>query len=62
MAVQTSFNQTDITTPVARRVAVVLLLTRLSIFITFLIWVIDKFARPDHATAVIQAFYGLGGV
>ncbi len=60
MAVQTSFNQTDITTPVARRVAVVLLLTRLSIFITFLIWVIDKFARPDHATAVIQAFYGLG--
>jgi len=60
MTVQTNLDQAETSTPIARRVAVVLLLTRLSVFVAFLIWVVDKFARPDHAVAVIQAFYGLG--
>lgn len=60
MTVQSDLNQTEPATPLARRVALVLLLTRLSIFIAFFIWVVDKFARPEHATAVIQTFYGLG--
>ncbi|MGB3297448.1 MAG: hypothetical protein WBA76_04200 [Phormidesmis sp.] len=49
-------------TPVAQRVSLVLLLTRLSIFIAMMIWVIDKFVQPEHTAAVFQAFYGIGGV
>ncbi len=49
-------------TPIARRVSLVLLLTRLSIFITMMIWVVDKFVQPEHTAAVFQAFYGTGGV
>ena len=60
MTSQAELNQTEPATPLARRVALVLLLTRLSIFIAFFIWVVDKFARPDHAAAVLQAFYGIG--
>jgi len=26
------------------------------------IWVVDKFARPDHAAAVFQAFYGISNI
>lgn len=60
MTAQTDINQDAIATPLARRVALVLLLTRLSIFIVFFIWVVDKFVRPDHAATVFKAFYGLG--
>lgn len=49
-------------TPIAHRVSLVLLLTRLSVFIAMMIWVIDKFVQPDHAAAIFQAFYGVGGV
>ena len=27
-----------------------------------IIWVIDKFANPDHAAAVFESFYKIGGV
>ena len=60
MTVQSDHTQATTATPLARRVAIVLLLSRLSLFIAFLIWVVDKFARPDHAVAVIQSFYGIG--
>ena len=60
MTVQPDATHAIPATPVARRVGVVLLVTRLSLFIAFLIWVVDKFARPEHAVQVIQAFYGLG--
>lgn len=49
-------------TPIAQRVSLVLLLTRLSLFIAMMIWVIDKFVQPQHTAAVFQAFYGIGGV
>ncbi|WP_227500019.1 hypothetical protein [Synechococcus sp. PCC 7335] len=26
------------------------------------IWVIDKFARPEHVAAVFESFYGISGV
>jgi len=52
----------EITTPIAQRVSFVLLLTRISIFIVMIIWVIDKFANPDHAAAVFEAFYGISGL
>ncbi len=57
--------ETDIkpvSTPIAHRVSLVLLLTRLSVFIAMMIWVIDKFVQPDHAAAIFQAFYGVSGV
>lgn len=51
-----------IATPLSQRVSFVLLLTRISVFIAMIIWVIDKFVNPDHAAAVFQAFYGIGGI
>ena len=54
--------ENEITTPLARRVSFVLLLTRISIFMAMIIWVIDKFANPDHAAAVFEAFYGISGL
>ena len=51
-----------LSTPLAHRVSLVLLLTRISIFIAMIIWVADKFVQPDHAAQVFQAFYGIGGI
>ncbi|MEL6855959.1 MAG: hypothetical protein AAFO83_12750, partial [Cyanobacteria bacterium J06607_13] len=51
-----------INTPLAQRISLVLLLTRISIFIAMMIWVLDKFLQPDHAAAVFQSFYGVGGI
>ncbi|MEB3212213.1 MAG: hypothetical protein VKL39_12700 [Leptolyngbyaceae bacterium] len=50
------------TSTVARRVSLVLLLLRLSIFVVFLMWVLDKFIKPEHAAQVFQFFYGIGGL
>lgn len=62
MNTQTVSTTPALTTPIAHRVSLVLLLTRISIFIAMIIWVIDKFANPDHAAAVFEAFYGIGGI
>jgi len=35
-----------------------LLMLRLSVFLVFLVWCLDKFIRPDHAAKVFQTFYG----
>lgn len=55
-------NIKPVSTPLTQRVSLVLLLTRLSVFAAMIIWVIDKFAQPDHTAAVFQAFYGVSGV
>jgi hypothetical protein len=34
-----------------------LFLMRVSVFVVFLIWTLDKFLRPDHAASVYQKFY-----
>ena len=49
-------------TTVGGRVPLVLLLLRLSIFVVMLIWVLDKFLVPEHASQVFSAFYGLQGL
>lgn len=54
--------EAKITTPLAQRVSLVLLLTRISIFIAMSIWVVDKFAQPDHVAAVFKTFYGIDGL
>lgn len=45
-----------------RRVSLTLLLTRISIFIMMIIWVIDKFVNPRHFAAVSAGFYGISGM
>jgi putative oxidoreductase len=44
------------------RIPTALLLLRLSVFFVMLIWVIDKFVRPDHAAVVFQSFYFIPGL
>jgi hypothetical protein len=39
-----------------------LLLLRLGVFIVMFMWTIDKFVNPDHAAAVYQRFYLIGGL
>lgn len=43
------------------RLAIALLLLRLSLALVFAAWAADKFVNPDHGAAVLQGFYGLGG-
>ncbi len=37
-----------------------LLFMRLTIFLVLLVWTLDKFINPEHATAVYEKFYFLG--
>ncbi len=39
-----------------------LLLLRLGVFIVMLMWTLDKFVRPEHASSVYEHFYFLGGL
>jgi putative oxidoreductase len=43
------------------RLALSLLIMRLSIFLVLLMWTLDKFLRPEHASGVFKQFYGLSG-
>ncbi len=45
-----------------RRLAVSLLLLRLSLGLVMMVWAFDKILNPDHGAAVFESFYGLGGV
>lgn len=45
-----------------KRLAVSLLLLRLSVFLVMLMWTVDKFLRPAHAAGVFEHFYALGGL
>ena len=53
---------TTLTTPLAQRVSLVLLITRIGVFIAMMIWVLDKFIKPEHTAAVFESFYGIGGI
>lgn len=44
------------------RLALSLLAIRLSLFLVLLMWTLDKFIRPEHASHVFERFYGLSGV
>jgi len=41
----------------AKKTALSLFLMRLSVFVVFLIWTLDKFLRPEHAATVFQNYY-----
>ncbi|MDQ6939005.1 MAG: hypothetical protein M3119_02490 [Verrucomicrobiota bacterium] len=44
------------------RIATVLLILRVTVFLVMLVWTIDKFVRPEHAISVFEHFYGMAGV
>ncbi|MFN2475493.1 MAG: hypothetical protein ABR526_04020 [Chthoniobacterales bacterium] len=44
------------------RIATVLLVLRLSVFLVMLVWTIDKFVRPSHAISVFEGFYFIKGL
>ncbi|ASC72456.1 hypothetical protein XM38_034130 [Halomicronema hongdechloris C2206] len=44
------------------RISLALLLLRLSVFLVFLIWTLDKLLNPGHAAAVFENFYFIGGL
>jgi len=44
------------------RVGVALLVLRVTVFAVMLVWTIDKFVRPAHATSVYEHFYFLRGL
>ncbi len=44
------------------RIATALLVLRATVFLVMLVWTIDKFVRPEHASAVLEHFYGMAGV
>ena len=45
-----------------RRLALCLLLLRLSVGLVMLVWAFDKILNPGHGSAVFESFYGLSGV
>lgn len=44
------------------RISLPLVLLRLSVFLVFFMWTIDKFLRPGHASGVFEKFYKIGGL
>ncbi|MGB5304702.1 MAG: hypothetical protein WBO57_00505 [Gammaproteobacteria bacterium] len=44
------------------RLAVSLFFLRISIFLVMLVWTLDKFINPQHAAAVYEKFYLIGGL
>jgi putative oxidoreductase len=44
------------------RIALSLVLMRLTVFLLMFMWTIDKFINPDHAAGVYAKFYFLGGL
>jgi len=40
-----------------KNLRIVLFLTRVSVFVVFLVWSVDKLLRPEHAKAVFESFY-----
>ncbi len=49
-------------TSINSQIATALLLLRLSVFLVFLMWTLDKFVNPAHAAAVFENFYLIGGL
>ncbi len=45
-----------------RRLPLVLLLLRLSVFLVMAMWTADKFISPTHAAKVFEVFYKIGGL
>lgn len=45
-----------------QRLPIALFALRVTVFLVLLMWTLDKFVNPDHATAVYENFYYLSGM
>jgi len=45
----------------AKRIAASLLLLRIAVFVVMLMWTLDKFVNPGHASRVLEIFFGISG-
>ena len=45
-----------------KRLAWVLCMLRLSVFLVMLMWTLDKFLRPEHSAGVYAHFYSVSGL
>lgn len=45
-----------------KRLAIALLFQRLTVFLVMLMWTVDKFLRPEHASSVFVNFYFIEGL
>ena len=50
------------TNDLERRLAISLLLLRLSLGLVMMVWAFDKILNPSHGAAVFASFYGLAGL
>ena len=50
------------TSEIERRLAISLLLLRLSLGLVMMVWAFDKILNPSHGAAVFEGFYGLTGL
>lgn len=48
--------------PDEKRVPVSLLLLRIGVFVVMALWSVDKIVNPEHAAAVFESFYFIGGM
>lgn len=46
----------------SKRIPTALLMLRLGVFLVMLMWTLDKFVNPAHASRIFTNFYGLSGV
>src|SRR2546422_7386100 len=44
------------------RVGVALLVLRVTVFLVMLVWTLDKFVEPQHASKIMEHFYFIKGV
>jgi hypothetical protein len=58
----TKYQEIRMTSDFERRVAIALLLLRLSLGLVMMVWAFDKILNPGHGAAVLEGFYGLSSV
>jgi len=49
-------------TSLNQRLPIALFFLRISVFLVMLMWTLDKFLNPDHAAAIYENFYLIGGL
>ena len=45
--------------PLSAKLKISLFFTRMSIFLVFLMWTLDKIFNPEHGSKIFEKFYGL---
>jgi putative oxidoreductase len=54
--------ETQMEQDLSRKLALCLLLLRISVGLVMMVWAFDKILNPSHGAAVFESFYGLEGV